>query len=303
MNLLQIAWRNILQRGFASGLTMLSMALGVALVVLVLSIGWVITESFRRNSGVGYNMIVGAKGGALQLTLNTAFYLSKPIEVISYDEYLEYLPGDQRQEEIQKIGGRIAEPDRRGKYSLYMGGGFAIPVCLGDYFGRFRVVGTKPEFFDLLEYGEASSKYTFSEGRNFEDYNEENGYFESVLGSLVAAEMNVKVGDTIKTTHGDPEGKGHGEGFKVVGILDPTGTPTDRATFINLEGFYKMDGHQRAFEDKLHPDELKEDVERGEEWASQPPRLPLEKRDVIAVLVRPGQGVFAMQMQKEINKR
>lgn len=303
MNLLQIAWRNILQRGFASGLTMLSMALGVALVVLVLSIGWVITESFRRNSGVGYNMIVGAKGGALQLTLNTAFYLSKPIEVISYDEYLEYLPGNQRQEEIQKIGGRIAEPDRRGKYSLYMGGGFAIPVCLGDYFGRFRVVGTKPEFFDLLEYGEASSKYTFAEGRNFEDYNEENGYFESVLGSLVAAEMNVKVGDTIKTTHGDPEGKGHGEGFKVVGILDPTGTPTDRATFINLEGFYKMDGHQRAFEDKLHPDELKEDVERGEKWASQPPRLPLEKRDVIAVLVRPGQGVFAMQMQKEINKR
>ncbi|MEM8734373.1 MAG: ABC transporter permease, partial [Planctomycetota bacterium] len=111
MNLFQIAWKNIRQRGLASAMTMLSMALGVALVVIVLSIGWVVTESFSRNSNVGYNLIVGAKGGALQLTLNTVFYLSKPIEVLPYEQYLDFLPGDQRQEEIKKIGGRIAKPD------------------------------------------------------------------------------------------------------------------------------------------------------------------------------------------------
>ncbi|MCA9180484.1 MAG: ABC transporter permease, partial [Planctomycetales bacterium] len=88
MNLFHIAWRNVQQRGLASLLTMLSMALGVALVVLVLGIGWVISESFARNSNVGYNLIVGAKGGSLQLTLNTVFYLSKPIEVLPYEEYL-----------------------------------------------------------------------------------------------------------------------------------------------------------------------------------------------------------------------
>ncbi len=301
MNLFHIAWRNIQQRGFASMLTMLSMALGVALVILVLSIGWIITESFSRNSNVGYNLIVGAKGGALQLTLNTVFYLSKPIEVIPYEEYLEFLPGNERQAEIQRIGGRIADPDRKGLYSLYMGGGFAIPVCLGDYFGPFRVVGTKPEFFEVLRYGETGDReYGFQSGRNFEDYNEENEYFEAVLGAQVANVMGKKVGDTFQTTHGDPEGEGHGQAFVIVGILEPTGTPNDRAAFINLEGFYLIDDHARVFEDLTHPDEDKQAVDKA---SAQSARLPLEKRDLTAVLVRPGNGMFAMQMQQAVKKR
>lgn len=304
MNLFHIAWRNLQQRGLASLLTLLSMALGVALVVLVLSIGWVITESFSRNSNVGYNLIVGAKGGALQLTLNTVFYLSKPIEVLPYEDYLEFLPGNGRQEEIQKIGGRIASPERRGKQSPLMGGGFAIPVCLGDYFGQYRVIGTKPEFFENLRYGMTGDrKYEFAEGRNFLDYSPENGYFEAVLGAQVARKMNKKVGDTFKTTHGDPEGDGHGKPFTIVGVLEPTGTPNDRAAFINLEGFYLMEGHARAFVDQTNPDEEKVDVPRAEEFNDQPERLKLEQRDVTAVLVRPGKPMFAMNIQQTIKKQ
>ena len=300
MSLFYIAFRNIQQRGVASMLTMFTMALGVALVVLVLGISWVVTESFSRNSNVGYNLIVGAKGGALQLTLNTVFYLSKPIETLPYEEYLEFLPGNARADEIAKIGGRVAEPDRAGKFSLYMGGGFAIPVCLGDYLGPFRVVGTKPDFFELLKWGELGDQdYRFAQGRNFQDYSEENGYYEAVLGAHVAREMGKKLGDTFKTTHGDPEGEGHGQAFTIVGILEPTGTPNDRAAFINLEGFYLMEGHARVFEDELNPDADKSDVETP---ATQPPRLPLEKRDVTAILVKPARGLFAMQMQQTIKK-
>ncbi|MFN3190340.1 MAG: ABC transporter permease [Aureliella sp.] len=303
MNLFQIAWKNIRQRGLASAMTMLSMALGVALVVIVLSIGWVVTESFSRNSNVGYNLIVGAKGGALQLTLNTVFYLSKPIEVLPYEKYLDFLPGDDRQEEIKKIGGRIAEPDKRGKYSPYMGGGFALPVCLGDYFGQYRVVGTKPEFFEYLKYGEMGEfDYEFAEGRNFLEHSPDHGYFEAVLGAQVAQTMNKRVGDSLNTTHGDPEGEGHGQPFQVVGVLKPTGTPNDRAVFINLEGFYLMEGHARAFQDQTNPDELKVDVAREGEFAEQPDRLPLHQRDVTAILVKPGRGLFAMRMQQEIKK-
>ncbi len=302
MNLFHIAWRNLQQRGLASVLTMFSMALGVALVVLVLGIGWVISESFSRNSNVGYNLIVGAKGGSLQLTLNTVFYLSKPIEVLPYEDYLEFLPGDGRAEEIARVGGRIAEPGRKGTYSAYMSGGFAIPVCLGDYFGPFRVVGTKPQFFEKLRYGKTGDReYTFAEGRNFQDYSPEHGYFEAVLGWQAARQMHKKVGDTFKTTHGDPEGEGHGQPFTIVGILAPTATPNDRAAFINLEGFYLMEGHERAFEDQANPDANKQDVNH-EQPVEQPPRLPLEKRDITAVLVRPGNGLFAMNMQGAIKK-
>ncbi len=189
MNLFAIAFRNIVQRGFASILTTTSMALGVALVVMVLSIGWLVTESFDRNSNVGYNLIVGSKGGALQLALNTVFYLSKPIETIPYDEYLELIPGKEgRKNEIQRIGGRVEEPERPGIFSAYTAdGGFAIPICMGDYYGPFRVVGTTSEFFDKLRHGRAGDQeYKFASGRNFEDCSKENGFFEAVLGSQVA---------------------------------------------------------------------------------------------------------------------
>jgi putative ABC transport system permease protein len=303
MNLFLIAWRNMQQRGFATLLTIFSMALGVTLVVLVLSVSWTITESFDRNSNVGYNLIVGARGGSLQLTLNSVFYLSKPIEVLPYEDYLDLLPGNERVAEIKRIGGRIADPEKAGEHSKFMEGGFAIPICLGDYFGPFRVVATKPIFFEKLRYGRmADLEYKFQEGgRNFLDHSPENGYFEAVLGSQVAAHMNKKVGDKLQTTHGDPDGEGHGQEFTIVGILEPTGTPNDRAAFINMEGFYLMDKHARSFVDPAHPDDLKVDVTR-DPALNEPPRLPLHQRDVVAILVKPSSGPMAMFLEKPINK-
>src|SRR3954464_15836186 len=96
MSLFRIALRSILQRGVASLLTMLSMALGVMLVVAVLSIHGVVSQSFKNNASLGYNMIVGAKGGQEQLVLNTVFYLSKPVENIPYTYYLEFLKREER---------------------------------------------------------------------------------------------------------------------------------------------------------------------------------------------------------------
>ena len=40
----------------------------------------------------------------------------------------------------------------------------AIPLCLGDYFGRFRVVGTTPALFDNLVYDiENNRKFEFAQ--------------------------------------------------------------------------------------------------------------------------------------------
>ena len=68
--------------------------------------------------------------------------------------------------------------------------------------------------------------FTFSQGRAFRDFSPENTYFEAVVGARVAKEMNVAVGETFYPTHGDPSGEGHAQGFTIVGIMNPTGTPS-----------------------------------------------------------------------------
>ncbi len=57
MSLIQIAWRNFCHRSLSSILTTLSLALGVGLVVIVLSVYGVISEAFARNASVGYNLV------------------------------------------------------------------------------------------------------------------------------------------------------------------------------------------------------------------------------------------------------
>lgn len=247
MSLWKIAWRSIQQRGLASALTTLSMACGVMLVVAVLSILGVVSESFKNNSSLGYNVIVGAKGGKLQLTLNTVYYLSQPVENVPYEYYLEFLTADKRRQE--KAPSRGINLDKDGKYGPFVH--LAIPLCLGDYYDRFRVVGTTPDLFDHLTFGaEGTRKYEFEKGRNFKHYTEENGYFEAVVGWVVAKEKNLKLGDKIQASHGAEDGFVHDDGFTVVGILKPTGTPNDRAAFVNMEGFYLMDNHAKPIEEE-----------------------------------------------------
>jgi putative ABC transport system permease protein len=66
-----------------------------------------------------------------------------------------------------------------------------------------------------------------------------------VIGASVARETGLKVGDTFQPTHGvQEEGHAH-DPFTVVGILIPTGTPSDRGLFINIEGFYLQEDHAK----------------------------------------------------------
>ena len=152
------------------------MALGVMLVVMVLTIHGTIAKSFQTGSSVGYNMLVGARGGSLQLVLNTVFYLSKPIETIPYDYYLSFADPEVHQNQMRHSAAFQAEyswnqtMQMQDQLSLGMPGAGAlalldqpastvrndqnatrmyrqvdrfnfyvrmvIPVCLGDTFGE-----------------------------------------------------------------------------------------------------------------------------------------------------------------------
>ena len=127
------------------------------------------------------------------------------------------------------------EIGRDGKYGLMTD--LAIPLCLGDFFGRFRVVGTTPAMFDELVYDiDNQRKFEFAQGRNFRSYDAEHGYFEAVVGATVAREMHVKLGQSLSPKHGDPEGATHSGGFTVVGILRTAGRPTIARDVAEAQG-------------------------------------------------------------------
>lgn len=223
MSLWKIAYRSIQQRMLASTLTAISMALGVALVVAVLVIYSVVDASFRRNAQ-GFNLIVGAKGSPLDLVFNTVYHMGNPIRTIPYKCY---------------------EDLDRGKYSSEVEA--AIPVCIGDNYKGFRIIGTIPEMFEKLEYL-GGRKYQFAQGENFRKEN----VHDAVVGAVAARKTGLRVGDTFRPVHGveAEHGREH-EPFKVVGILAATGTPNDRALFVNMEGFYTMHkGEEEADEEE-----------------------------------------------------
>ncbi len=304
MSIIRIAWRSIQQRGLASLLTTISMALGVMLVVSVLLIMGVVSESFRNNSSLGYNMIVGAKGGSLQLVLNTVYHLSKPIENLPYTYYLDFLSADQR-------------PDGRdGKF--FGAAEFAIPMCMGDYFRGFRVVGTTPSMFDDFQFdAEKGRRYEFASGRNFQTYSKEYGYFEAVLGSKVASSVGLAVGDTFSPTHGSDEGEAH-DVFYVVGVLRPSGTPNDRAVFVNIEGFLLLEGHAKPLAaevtgtplptsvvptyQSVDPEPSLDEVSKLEEDRRRLLPLDLEQREVTSILIKTVHPAVAMSLKNTVNE-
>ena len=155
----------------------------------------------------------------------------------------------------------------------------AIPVCLGDYLGQFRVVGTTKDFFNIVYDAENERTYEFAEGHNFTGAGE-YGVFESIVGSKVARENGYQVGDLINPSHGSPDGEAH-DPFQIVGILRPSGTPQDRAVFVNMEGFNAIEQHQR-------PDGTKEITSILVDTVN-----PLQSRNLLHILSEgpTGQGV------------
>jgi len=351
MNVFKIAWRSIQHRGIGSFLTILSMALGIMMVVSVISIHGIVSKSFKNSRTFGYNILVGARGGEVQLTMSSVFFLSPPVENIPYEYYLAFADKETRQREMRhslamtavqheqdslRLAGLACGPlgsvtnmghellaasskdqqfdlmqfHDRGMFDTWVH--TVIPINLGDFWvdektqSNFRCVGTKPGYFtEMVLDIETGRKFEFEEGRPFEEYNDEHGFNEAVIGSAVAAQSGLKIGDTIQPTHGDPNSSGshlHETDFYIVGIMKPSGSPNDRCLFLSMEGFFLMEGHEKSIKDEsvravakrkreqreLEAEGIKvtEEAEFQPYFTPGPARLPIERREVTSLLIR-----------------
>jgi len=216
MSLLGLAWRGVKHRRLSSLLTIVSVALGVALVLFVVRARTSAQASYTSVAR-GYDLILGpTHGSPLQITLNTLFHIGEAGGTVPWDAYE-----------------RIRDDERVAR---------AIPYAVGDNFRGHHVVGTTRDLFTTLEDRRARSLGEGIRGRVFEQ-----GSFEAVIGATIASRFEgMRIGGTFNVSHGIAEGgASHGERWTVVGILRPTGTPADRALYIPIETFYEIGDHQK----------------------------------------------------------
>ena len=223
MPLWKIAWRSIQHRALASGLTAFSMGLGVALVVAVIVIHGVLSQTFKR-SAQGYDIVVGPpKGSPLEIVLGAVFYSNHLSDTIPYRHFQQI-----------ETGPYAPEVET------------AIPIAIADRLlpSGMQIIATTPKFFTELRYLDRYP-YTFRSGRNMGAGSD----FEAVLGFTAARQTGLTIGDRFNASQSGSvvpsEDVPEPDMFTVVGILDPTGTPNDQVIFINLEGFFLMNSHAR----------------------------------------------------------
>ena len=208
MNLLKLSWSYIRNRRLNTFLNTLLLALGVGTIIYLLLILNQLQHKMEANAK-GINLVVGAKGSPLQLVLCGIFHLDNPTGNIKLSD-AEKITGNRRL--VKK----------------------AIPLALGDSYRAFRIVGTTKAYPDHYGCQLAAGQWWQRE-------------FEATIGSEVAGQGGLKIGDTFFGAHGldGNEDNAHGEkSYRVAGIMQPSGTVLDRLVLTGLESVWAI--HEKA---------------------------------------------------------
>lgn len=203
--LLSLAWLSLLNRRGSVLLTIIAVALSVALFLGVEKARSGARAGFE-NTISGTDLIVGAPTGSVNLLLYSVFRMGSATAEISWPAY-------------QQLADRADIA-------------WAVPIALGDSHRGYRVMGTTTDYFRHYKYAGGES-LALADGAVFEDL------FDAVIGADIARELGYEVGTPLVLTHGLGQadlGSGHeNRPFTVAGILRPTGTPVDRTVHVSLE--------------------------------------------------------------------
>ena len=203
MILTKLAFKSLLNRRASVVLTLFTIAISVMLLLSIERVRVDAKSSFS-NTISGTDLIVGARTGDIQLLLASVFRIGHNNNGVSWQSY-KYIT------------------NQRGvKWS--------IPLSLGDSHKGNAVLGTTLDYFTYYRFAK-KQHLSFREGHTF------NAINEVVLGSDVANKQGYKLGDNIVISHGMGNTSFHHHDdnpFKIVGILNPTGTPVDKTLHIPL---------------------------------------------------------------------
>ncbi len=245
------AWRTLRSRLGAVLITLLAIALATATALVVpLVVSQV--ERGAKDAAQVSDLLIAAPGSATQALMSSIFYLDTPTGNIPEHVYTNLLnaPGTAR----------------------------AVPLALGDQYLGFPIVGTSPQFFEQTLGPTYGPYYHIAQGKMFSQP------FDAVIGAGVAQQAGLHIGDTFVGQHGlsaeeasfeaeeEDENDPHHHPFTVVGIMQATGGPADRAVLTPLETVWLVHEHEHE-----HGDQAAQPAETQQAGKK-------EEREVTAVL-------------------
>ncbi|MCF8300978.1 MAG: FtsX-like permease family protein [Haliscomenobacter sp.] len=271
MNILHLSWKNILNKPLNLVLNLVLFALGVGLISLLLLVNVQLEDKFEKNFA-GIDLVIGAKGSPLQLILSSLYHLDAPTGNMPVSEAKAFL---------------------NPKHPIFKS---AIPLSLGDSHRGYRIIGTNTGFIDLYE-------AKFADGKLFEEN------MEVVVGATVAKNLNLKLADEFKSSHGliEDENLVHEDAapFKVVGILEKTGSVIDQLIVTKTQSIWAVhDEHSHEAEESMEHNEAEHDHDHDEaEHSEDLPLTSYEDKSITSLLVKfKGRNIQALNMARNINE-
>lgn len=272
MNLLILSWKYLSFRPLSTGLNVILLAFGLAIITVLLLVQHQFEQKMTRDAA-GIDLVVGAKGSPLQLILSSVYHIDFPT-------------GNIKMEEAQRISrSRLVKQ--------------VIPLAMGDNVQGLRILGTNHDYLDLYA-------VKFAAGKAWDKP------FEVTLGAESSQILGLKLGDTFSGSHGISVGShDHDQhAFRVTGILAPSGKVVDRLVLTSIESvWYTHDEGGDA--EPISSDEASLAVEEGTlEEGIDPHLLPVaargfpisnQEREVTTLLIRYRNPMAAIQLPRMIN--
>ena len=266
MNIWKISIQNIKSKPLYTFLSIFILALSIALLIGIKQLQKSFENQLENNLGK-IDVVIGAKGSPLQLVLASVLHLDNPTGNISYKE-------------AKKIS----------KSPMVKS---TIPISYGDNYKGYRIVGTTSKFKSLY-------KAELDKGRDVEKSK------EVVLGSSVAKQLNLKIGDTFLSSHGLIENtiEVHSDELIVVGVLKPTQKVIDRLILTNLESIWHIHDHgahddHEIIEEEDHHDHSEHEHHEGHHEEHEEHN---EDKEITSLLVNFKSPRALLTFPRKINK-
>ncbi len=233
----KIAWKNTWFKPLNTFLSIVLLTASVSIISILILLQKQFEEKFSSSMD-NIDLVLGAKGSPLQLILSSVYQIDAPPGNISYTEAEAWMNKPMVES--------------------------AVPLAYGDNYLGYKIVGT-------------TENYTKHFGLKIQQGTLFAKDFEVIVGSNIAANIGLKIGDTFFGTHGDvEEGEVHDHhAYKVVGILAPSGKVADQLILSNISSVWHMHDHE-------HEDHTEEAHVHAEDEIHH----PHEGKEITAVLLK-----------------